>query len=120
MATEISHTPRVPSIPTTLAEAHARICQLERENSRLRSTLNGMQHQISELEPGKYILLDNGDFCGPFSGDLSKMVHDYTSEGDPCTLIQVMTRHEGQTQPEDFSLTAGVDYPMTLSPAACW
>lgn len=120
MATTNSHTYPIPSIPTTLAEAHARIRQLEDANLRLHHNLSSMLSQITMLEAGKYLVTDDGDWSGPFSGDISKMVRDYTEEGATCTVVQVIARHEGQTAQEDFGVTAGIDYPLTLAPAACW
>lgn len=120
MAATNSHTPSVPSIPTTFVETHARIRQLEETNRRLHHNLSNVLSQITTLEAGKYIVTDEGDWNGPFSGDISKMVGDYTEEGAPCTVVQVIARHEGQATQEDFGVTAGIDYPCTLSPAVGW
>lgn len=120
MATHTSHTPAAPSIPATMEQALERIDQIEKYNSRLLSCLHGIQRQIETLEPGKYILLDDGDFGGPYSGDIDSIVRDFTEEGTPCTVIQVVARHEADAAPVDFGVTPGVDYPYTLSPAACW
>ncbi len=120
MAAPISHTTQAPSIPTTLQEANDRIRQLEAEASRLRCILHGIQNQIAALEPGKYILLDDGDFGGPYSGNIDRIVRDFTHEGTPCTVIDVVARYDADMEPEDFGVTAGIDYPCSLSPAVGW
>lgn len=121
MATAISHNLTAPSIPTTLQEANARIQQLESENRRLRHLINSREAQIAELEPGYYILTDQGDYNGPCPDmrQALRAVPDYTEDGGACTVIQVMRRYTAQPQAEeeDFGVEAGVDYPFTLGPA---
>lgn len=119
MATEISHNLEAPSIPTTLQEANARIQQLESENRRLRGIINSREQQIADLAPGFYILTDQGDYNGPCPDmqQALRAVPDYTEDGDACTVIQVLARHEARAEEEDFGVEAGIDYPSTLGVA---
>ena len=104
----------------TLQAAHERIHELEAYSHRLRFILSGIQNQISNLQPGKYLILDDGDFGGPYSGNIDAIVRDYIQEGTPCTVVQVVARYEANAEPEDFGVTPGIDYPYTLRRAVGW
>lgn len=106
---------------TQLAEAQHRIQQLESENRRLRHVISSREAQIADLEPGYYILTDQGDYNGPCPDmqQALRAVPDYTEDGYACTVIQVMRRYAAENgQSDDNGVETGVDYPWSLNPPA--
>lgn len=108
------------SINSIVREYTARIDQLEADNRRLRSALLSLEHRIADLQPGWYIMTDDGDFNGPgrTQREIEESVSDYTEVGGACTVVQVIERHQGATVDlDDYNgVTAGMDYPATLFP----
>ena len=123
MDNQTNHTSSDQSTTAPRSEESERIEQLEKENRRLRLALKCRELQISELTPGLYILTDEGDFNGPCPTmrDIESAIPDYTEDGGACTVIQVLERHVG-TAIEDWDeyngVTAGVDFPITLTASA--
>lgn len=120
MATEISHNLTAPSIPTTMQEAEERIRQLESDNRKLRRMLLAHEQDLESLEPGHYVLTSDG-WNGPYHSRKQALEQgkDFAQE-DLSFTVEIVARHEAQAKEEDFGVEAGVDYPWTLNPAACW
>lgn len=120
MATEISHNPTAPSIPTTMQEAEERIRQLESDNRKLRRMLLAHEQDLESLEPGHYVVTSDG-WNGPYHNQKQalELGKDFAQE-DLSFTVEIVARHEAQAEEEDFGVEAGVDYPWTLNPAACW
>ncbi len=120
MATEISHNLTAPSIPTTLQEAEERIRQLESDNRKLRHMLLAHEQELGTLECGHYVVTSDG-WSGPYHSQKQALEQgkDFAQE-DFSLTVEVVARHEAPAEEEDFGVEAGVDYPWTFSPAACW
>ena len=120
MAAEISHNLTAPSIPTTMQEANERIRQLESDNRRLRRMLLAHEQELGTLECGHYVVTSDG-WNGPYHNQKQALEQgkDFAQE-DFSLTVELVARHEPQAEEEDFGVEAGVDYPWTLNPAACW
>lgn len=120
MATEISHNLTAPSIPTTMQEAEERIRQLESDNRKLRRMLLAHEQELGTLECGHYVVTSDG-WNGPYHNQKQALEQgkDFAQE-DFSLTVEIVARHEAQAKEEDFGVEAGVDYPWTLNPAACW
>lgn len=120
MAAEISHNLTAPSIPTTMQETNERIRQLESDNRKLRRMLLAHEQELGTLECGHYVVTSDG-WNGPYHNQKQALEQgkDFAQE-DFSLTVELVARHEPQAEEEDFGVEAGVDYPWTLNPAACW
>ena len=103
-----------------LAEAEERIRQLESDNRKLRRMLLAHEQELGTLECGHYVVTSDG-WNGPYHNQKQalELGKDFAQENFSFT-VEIVARHEAQAEEEDFGVEAGVDYPWTLNPAACW
>ena len=103
-----------------LAEAEERIRQLESDNRKLRRMLLAHEQELGTLECGHYVVTSDG-WNGPYHNQKQalELGKDFAQE-DFSLTVEIVARHEAQAEEEDFGVEAGVDYPWTLNPAACW
>lgn len=122
MADQINHRSLPPSIPTSMQEANELIRQLESDNRKLRRMLLAHEQDLESLEPGHYVLTSDG-WNGPYHNQKQalELGKDFAQE-DFSLTVEIVARHEAQAEEEgeDFGAESGIDYPWTLSPAACW
>lgn len=103
-----------------LAETGERVRQLESDNRKLRRMLLAHEQEFETLAPGHYVLTRDGWSGLYHSREQALELGKDFAQGDFSLTVEIVARHEAQAEEEDFGVEAGVDYPWTLNPAACW